>query len=156
MDRRQRPPFSRARTLAGCVLAALFVLAGASGDNLFARHVGMTTLVPVVVSAVAGDGGQAASSVGSGRDGEGLRGAGSDHGPGSENGSAQLLHLLGACLSILAVGILLLRQGGMWRDPTRLLRALPSRRLLVAHWRATARGSPPPLSPPRASPVIRT
>jgi hypothetical protein len=156
MDRRQRPPFSRVRTLAGCVLAALFVLAGASGDNLFARHVGMTTLVPVVVSAAAGDGGQAASSVGSGRDGEGLRDAGSDHGPGSENGNAQLLHLLGACLSILAVGILLLRQGGMWREPTRLLRALPSRRLLVAHWRATARGSPPPLSPPRASPVIRT
>jgi hypothetical protein len=156
MDRRQRPPFSRVRTLAGCVLAALFVLAGASGDNLFARHVGMMTVAPVVVSAAAGDGGQAASSVGFGRDGEGLRGAGSDHGPGSENGSAQLLHLLGACLSILAVGILLWRRGGMWRDPTRLLRALPSRRLLVAHWKATARGSPPPLSPPRASPVIRT
>ena len=155
MDRRQRPPFSRARTLAGCVLAALFVFAGASGDNLFARHMGMTTVAPAGVSAATGEAMQAAS-VGFGRDGEGLRGAGSDHGPGSENGSAQLLHLLGACLSILAVGILLLRRGGMWREPTRLLTTLSSRRLLVAHWRATARGSPPPLSPPRASPVIRT
>ena len=74
MDRRQRPPFSRVRTLAGCVLAALFVLAGASGDNLFARHVGMTMVAPAGASAATGEAMQAAS-VGSGRDGEGLRGA---------------------------------------------------------------------------------
>ena len=61
MDRRQRPPFSRARTLAGCVLAALFVLAGASGDNLFARHVGMTTVAPAGASAATGEAMQAAS-----------------------------------------------------------------------------------------------
>lgn len=156
MDCCQRPPSRRVRTLVGCALAALFVLAGASGNNLFARHVGMTTVAPAVVSVATGDTGQVASSVGFRMDGEGLRGAVSRHSPGSENGNAQLLHLLGACLAVLAVGNLLLRRGGMWRDPIRLLRALPSRRLLAAHWRATARGSPAPLSPPRASPVIRT
>lgn len=156
MDRRQRPPSRRVRTLARCVLAALFVLAGASGDNLFARHVGMTTVAPAVVSAAEGNVVHETISAGLRKDGEGLRGAGFRHRPGSENGSAQLLHLLGACLSILAVGILLLRRGEIWRDPTRKLRALPPRRLLAAHWRATARGSPAPLSPPSASPVIRT
>lgn len=156
MDHRQRPPSRRVRTLAGCVLAALFVLAGASGDNLFARHVGMATAAPALVSVAAGEAAHAASSVAIRGDGKGPPDAGSPHKPGSENVGAELLHLLGACLSILAVGILLSRRGRTWRDPTRLLRALPSRRLLAARWRATARGSPPPLSPPRASPVIRT
>lgn len=137
-------------------MAAFFVLTGVSGDNVFARHVGMTAPAPAVVSDVAGDVDPAAAFQGVRRgvgDGPGSR---SGHDAGDGASTAHLLHLLGACLTLLGVGVLLLCRRGWWRVSAFSHSGVRRLLLLAAHWVASARGSPPLLAPPRTSPVMRT
>jgi hypothetical protein len=142
--------------LVGLLMAAIVVLTGVTGDNVFARHVGMTVAAPAKMPDSPRDAEQAVSSPTVRQDvGEAPPGAPSSQGAADDD-VTHLLHLLGACLFILALSVLLWRRGGWWLLSTRAQPAPFSRLLLHSHWRATARGSPPALAPPRTSPVIRT
>jgi hypothetical protein len=141
--------------LVGCVMAALFVLTGVSGDDVFARHVGMMASAPAVMPEAPRDTDRAVTTETLRQvTGDGLS-ARSSHPPGDGDGSAHLMHLLGACLAVLAFSLLLLCRGS-WALWTRAKRALRPRPPSAAQWIATVRGSPPPITPPRTSPVIRT
>jgi hypothetical protein len=137
-----------------CVMAALFVLMGASGDDVFARHVGMSAssagtpgtsadldpmAVPVAPRA-AGD----------------VLPAQAGHGTGDGADAAHVLHLLGACLAILIAGALLLHRRGWWTWSARATAALSPRLVFPVSWLVCVRRGPPRLTPPRFSPVIRT
>jgi hypothetical protein len=145
-------PLGRAHVLAGCVLATLFILTGVSGDNLFARHVGMTASSATATPVAARDSAPATAPA----DVVGIDTDGVPTGSSQNSGdAAHLLHLLSACLTVLA-GVSLLLQRCRRCPAAAPARHALSRLLVTAHWVASARGSPPPLSPPRASPVIRT
>jgi hypothetical protein len=140
--------------LVACVMAALFVLMGASGDDVFARHVGTSvsaagtpdTAADIARPAVSSDA-QPVAAVPAGR---------SSHGTGEAGDPAHVLHLLGACLAILCAGALFLRRRGLLPWSVRASAALVPRPVFPASWLACVRRGPPRLTPPRFSPVIRT
>lgn len=141
--------------LVAFVMTSLFVLMGASGDDVFARHVGMTVAstavskdgaraleTPVVQQRIRQAGGIAAHSV-------------RTQSPGDHD-AVHVLHVLGACLAVLGVAVLARYRQQNWRRLTRARSPLDSHLVLPASWLADLRRRPPPLSPPRSSPVIRT
>ena len=141
--------------LVACVMASLFVLMGASGDDVFARHVGMSGSSFATATTVAGGDRPAAAS-----DARPAVGDVRSARPGQENGggddAAHVLHLLGACLAILCAGVMFLRSRGWWLRSARATAALPLPLVFPASWLACVRRGPPRLDPPRFSPVIRT
>lgn len=141
--------------LVACVMASLFVLMGASGDDVFARHVGMSASSSATGTEVADVDRPAAASGARPAAGDGRSAR-----PGQSNGggedAAHVLHLLGACVAILCAGVLYLRSRGWWLRSTRATAALPRRLAFPASWLAGVRRGPPRLDPPRFSPVIRT
>lgn len=130
--------------------AAAFLLAGLTG-NSFSLHVGMTSsahVAAVAVDHVDDDTawtpavlevarGESAAPVSVGSDGQ------------------RLMHLIGACLAVLALAVLLLRLLLWSRFPET---GYPSLTALPRIVRPLPDGSwtPPPPVPPRSSPVIRT
>lgn len=142
--------------LVGLLMAAIVVLTGVTGDNVFARHVGMTVAASAKMPDSPRDPEQAVSSPTVRQDvGEAPPATPSGQGAADDD-VTHLLHLLGACLFVLALSVLLWRRGGWWLLSTRAQPATVSRLLLHAHWRATARGSPPAFALLRTSLVIRT
>lgn len=142
--------------LVGCVMAALFVLTGVSGDDVFARHVGMMASAPAVMPEAPRDTDRAVPAETIRQvTGDGLS-ARPGHPAGGGDGSAHLMHLLGACLAVLAFSLLLLCRGRWALVTTRARRALRPRSPSASQWIASVRESPPPITPPRTSPVIRT
>ncbi|GAB3028855.1 hypothetical protein GCM10011376_15330 [Nocardioides flavus (ex Wang et al. 2016)] len=144
--------------LVACVMAALFVLMGASGDDVFARHVGMSASSSELLAESSGVGAATATTE---RPGDrATAGVAPVHGTGDTTvdgrGAAHVLHLLGACVAVLVAGVLLLRARGLCRWARRATSALSPRVALPAPWLAGLRRGPPRLSPPRSSPVIRT
>lgn len=142
-------------SLVACVMASLFVLMGASGDDVFARHVGMSVSAYGTPSKVADVDRPAAAP--DARPGVGdVRSALPSHESAGGDDAAHALHLLGACLAILFAGAVLLRGRGWWLRSTRVTHHLSSRLVFPASWLACVRRGPPRLDPPRFSPVIRT
>jgi hypothetical protein len=140
--------------LPALLAAAAFLLAALTG-NSFSLHVGMTAnasevavAVDRVSDAVAGSGAVFGPGVGDvSHDAAAPMPVGSD--------AQHLMHLIGACLAVLAAAALFLRlfsQGPALLGSHPAVTALP--RLLTpppgGSW------SPPPPSPPTSSPVIRT
>lgn len=141
--------------LVASVMAALFVLMGASGDDVFARHVGMSASTSHAPGTAAGVDGPAVTEDTRPATGEVLPVL-RDHSSDDGGGAAHTLHLLGACLAVLGAGVALLSLGGLWRGCARAT-AAPSLLLTCpASWLARVLRGPPPRDPPRLSPVIRT
>ncbi|MBD3945735.1 hypothetical protein [Nocardioides ganghwensis] len=138
-----------------CVMTALFVLMGASGDDVFARHVGMSASV-AGISGTSADLDRTTASSDAPRAAGDVPPARSGHGTGDGADAAHVLHLLGACLAILIAGALLLHRRGWWPWSARATAALSPRLVFPASWLACVRRGPPRLTPPRFSPVIRT
>lgn len=138
-----------------CVMVALFALMGASGDDVFARHVGMSastagtsgTSVDLDRPVASSDAPRAVGDVLPARSG---------HGTGGGEDAAHVLHLLGACLAILCAGAMFLRRRAWWPRSARATAALSPRPVFPVSWLACVRRGPPRLTPPRFSPVIRT
>lgn len=143
--------------LVALLAAAAFLLAGLTG-NSFSLHVGMTTMAPAATAAADVDDKPAALAAMTSALPEVIGKASADPvTPMPISSDAQhLMHLLGACLAIVAAGMLLLVSLlGFRRAPggglpavaavTRLVTAVPR-----SAWRPLA------LSPPTSSPVIRT
>lgn len=143
--------------LVALLAAAAFVLAGVTG-NSFSLHVGMTAMAPAA-STVAGvaDSPTTLAAVTSASPAVIGEGSAEPATPMPSSSDAQhLMHLLGACLAIVAAGLLFLislltaRQAPGAAFPaltavTRRVSPVPR-----AAWRPLA------LSPPTSSPVIRT
>jgi hypothetical protein len=142
------------RWLVGCATVSLLVLVGASGDDVFARHVGMSVSAMTTHQAeVGGDGPTAPSAV---RDDGRAPSAAPSHVRDGERDAAHVMHLVGACLAILCAGAMLLRGRGSWLASVRAMAGPGARLVFPASWLAGVRRGPPPLTPPRFSPVIRT
>ncbi|TGN64588.1 hypothetical protein EXE59_11900 [Nocardioides eburneiflavus] len=140
-----------------CVMAALFVLMGASSDDVFARHVGVSASAAGTSHAGASaDLDRRAASADAPRSIGDVQRSGSGHDAGGEADAAHVLHLVGACLAILVAGALLLHRRGWRPSSVRATAALSPRLVQPASWLACARRGPPRLTPPRFSPVIRT
>lgn len=154
-------PWSSSAAPAGRLVALLaaagFFLAGLTG-NSFSLHVGMTTMAPAAVTAADVDDKQAALAAETSALPEAAGEASADPMPlmPISSDAQHLMHLLGACLAIVAAGLLLLvsllatrrtRGGGLpaVAAVTRLVSPVPR-----SAWRPLA------LSPPTSSPVIRT
>jgi hypothetical protein len=140
--------------LVACVMASLFVLMGASGEDVFARHVG-TSASAAGAPATAVDLGRPAAPSDA-QPAAGVLPPGPGHGTGDGHDAAHVLHLLGACLAILCAGALFLRSRGWLPWSTRATADLAPRLVFPVSWLARVRRGPPRLTPPRFSPVIRT
>lgn len=141
--------------LVACVMASLFVLMGASGDDVFARHVGLSVSASGTHSKVPDVDHPAATSDARLAAGD-VRSALPSRESGGGDDAAHVLHLLGACLAILFAGAVLPGSRGWWLRSTHATSSLSSRLILPASWLACVRRGPPRLDPPRFSPVIRT
>lgn len=141
--------------LVAVLAAAAFLLAALTG-NSFSLHVGMTDTAPAATIA-AGLSDTPAASAGitsSARDATGHASADAATPMPIGSDAQHLMHLLGACLAVVAAAALLLMllvsrvPGGGYLAVAAVprLAAMPARR----EW------SPPALSPPTSSPVIRT
>ena len=141
--------------LVACVMASLFVLMGASGDDVFARHVGM----PVSASGTSGTAAPAHSSTVQPGPRSAIGGVvpvRRAHGSDERGGAAHTLHLLGACSAILCAAAVLLHGRGRWLRSTDTTAALSPQLTFPASWLRRVLRGPPPRDPPRFSPVIRT
>jgi len=144
--------------LVALLAAAAFLLAGLTG-NSFSLHVGMTTMAPAATTAAdVDDKLSALAAMPSGLPALIGKTSADPVTPMPSSSDAQhLMHLLGACLAIVAAGMLLLlvsllatrrtHGGGLpaVAAVTRLVTPVPR-----SAWRPRA------LSPPTSSPVIRT
>lgn len=141
--------------LVACVMASLVVLMGASGDDVFARHVGMSvSAAPTSGTAPGAD----SLTVPTGprlAAGEVLT-VRTDHSSDDRGTAAHTLHLLGACLAILCAAAVLLHRRGWWPGSTHATAALSPQLTFPTSWLARVLRGPPPRDPPRFSPVIRT
>jgi hypothetical protein len=134
-------------------MASLFVLMGVSGDDVYARHVGMS-VSPMSASGPAAEGRPRMDRDARSSD-PAAPPARPQHGTGEAETTAHVLHLLGACLAVLAAAVLL-HPRGWWLVSVRVARALIGRLDHPASWLAGVRRGPPRLDPPRFSPVMRT
>lgn len=140
--------------LPALLAAAAFLLAAVTG-NSFALHVGMTSSPPEAAVAVDSISDAAAGTVAVLDAGVGdvlpdtpvLMPVGSD--------AQHLMHLLGACLAVLAAAALCLRLCALVRALLGGHPAVTALPRLVAP-RPTGSWCPPPPCPPTSSPVIRT
>lgn len=136
------------------ILAAGAFLVAALTGNSYSLHVGMTTSVPE--AAVAVDGVSDAVGV-TGSIVEGVGDVAPDAAAPMPVGSdaQQLMHLIGACLAVLAAAALFLR---LFFQGRALLGSHPAVTALPRPLTTPPGGSwsPPPPSPPTSSPVIRT
>lgn len=141
------------RRLLGLFAAAAFLFAGLTG-NSFSLHVGMTAsaseaAVAVDRAAVAGAGTGAGSNAVSDAtpDATAPMPVGTD--------AQHLMHLIGACLAVLATAASFLR---LFSQARALLGSHPVVTALPRPLTPRPGGSwsPPPLAPPTSSPVIRT
>jgi hypothetical protein len=140
--------------LMGCVMAAIFVLMGVSGDDVYARHVGMSVSMSSA-SPEAEVNSTAVSSNGRLTPGDAVP-ARRGHSSDERGDAAHTLHLLGACLAILCAAAVLLHLRGRWPGSTHTTSAWSPRLTFPASWLARVLRAPPPRDPPRFSPVIRT
>lgn len=141
--------------LVACVMTSLVVLMSVSGEDVFARHVGMSISASATPNKAVDLGRSPASPdtlPGTGDDASALSG----HSDGDGGGAAHLLHLLGACLAILCAGAAFRHRRGWLPWSPRATVALSPRLVCAASWLAGLRRGPPRLAPPRFSPVIRT
>lgn len=141
--------------LVGCVMASLFVLMGASGDDVFARHVG-TSVSSLTIPGIAADGDRPAAVSDARANVDGVLPAGLGHGTDDGDGAAHVLHLVGACVALLCAGAVLLHGGGWCLWSTRARTFLSVRLFFAASRLSGLRRAPPRLTPPRFSPAIRT
>lgn len=138
--------------LLGLLVAAAFLLAALTG-NSFAVHVGMTSMS---AATVVGADTTPHAVAGAPADRHDVRAASADPAVLSAGSDLQhLMHLVGACLAVLAGAVLLLLLPRWGRDPADgyLSDTTPTRLFTPALRRSW---SPPPPSPPTSSPVIRT
>lgn len=139
--------------LVAVLAAAAFLLAALTG-NSFSLHVGMTDMAPAATTAADLSDTPAASAgvTSSARDATGHASADAATPMPIGSDAQHLMHLLGACLAVIAAAALLLLvsrvPGGGYLAVAAVPRldAVPAQR----EW------SPPALSPPTSSPVIRT
>lgn len=141
--------------LVACVMASLIVLMGASGDDVFARHVGMSVSASPTSGTAPGADSLTVPTDPRLAAGEVLT-VRPDHSSDDRGTAAHTLHLLGACLAILCAAAVLLHRRGWWPGSTHATAALSPRLTFPASWLARVLRGPPPRDPPRFSPVIRT
>jgi hypothetical protein len=144
--------------LVALLAAAAFLMAGMTG-NAFSLHVGMTTMTSSAAAPVTADFSEpnAATTATSLAVADV---AGDDpvtaETPASGSADGQrLMHLLGACLAVIAAAVALLALRSLCRLVGGSCTGIAARPVSVVPFRGGV-WSPPPLSPPSVSPVIRT
>jgi hypothetical protein len=142
--------------LVACAMVPLFVLMSVSGDDIFARHVGMAVSAHADAGATPEAARTALTSSRAETSGDAALGVVPRPEPDAHAGAAHTLHMLGACLAILCAGVVFLHRRGWWSGSTSATATMSVRLTFPASWLARVRRGPPPLDPPRFSPVIRT